>query len=51
MNDFPDLLELSRYFGAVIESLDFRVSRLLLNYDVLLNMKRTYSCLDFYHLG
>ena len=47
VNDFLDLLELSRYFAVVKEILDFRVSRLLLNYDVLLNMKRTYSWLAF----
>jgi hypothetical protein len=47
VNDFLDLLELSRYFAVVKEILDFRVSRLLLIYDVLLNMKRTYSCLAF----
>jgi hypothetical protein len=47
VNDFLDLLELLRCLGIVKEILDFRVSRLLLNYDVLLNMKRTYSCLAF----
>lgn len=47
VNDILDLLELSRYFGVIEENLDSRLPQLLLNYDILLNMKRTYSFLAF----